>query len=83
MSAGVNSTRGEEESRRPRPAGVDRASRSCLIAIIIASLAFVKDLFLVVVAVAMVVGLWEMGRALGDQRHLDAGHPDGGRLRSA
>jgi len=35
-----------------------------LIAIIIASLAFVKDLFLIVVAIAMIVGLWEMGRAL-------------------
>lgn len=35
-----------------------------LIAIIIASLVFYKDLFLVVVAVAMIVALWEMGRAL-------------------
>jgi phosphatidate cytidylyltransferase len=35
-----------------------------LIAIIIASLAFVQDLFLIVVAAAMVVGLWEMARAL-------------------
>jgi phosphatidate cytidylyltransferase len=35
-----------------------------LIAIIIASLVFIKDLFLVVVAVAMLVALWEMGRAL-------------------
>ena len=35
-----------------------------LIAIIVASLVFVKDLFLVVVAAAMIVALWEMGRAL-------------------
>ena len=36
-----------------------------LIALILASLAFVKDLFLIVVAGAVVVALWELGRALG------------------
>src|SRR4051812_24113003 len=35
-----------------------------LIAIIVVSLAFVEALFLVVVAAAMIVGLWEIGRAL-------------------
>jgi phosphatidate cytidylyltransferase len=35
-----------------------------LVALIVVSLAFVKDLFLVVVAGAILVGLWELGRAL-------------------
>ncbi len=35
-----------------------------LIAVIVASLAFYKDLFIIVVAVAMLVGLWELGSAL-------------------
>jgi len=35
-----------------------------LVAIIIASLMFYKDLFLLVVAAAILVALWELGRAL-------------------
>ncbi len=35
-----------------------------LIALIVGSLAFVKDLFLVLVSAAIVVALWELGRAL-------------------
>jgi phosphatidate cytidylyltransferase len=35
-----------------------------LIALIVGSLAFVKDLFLIVVCAAMAVALWEMGKAL-------------------
>ncbi len=38
-----------------------------LVAVIVASLAFVKALFLVVVAAAILVALWEMGRALAHQ----------------
>ncbi|MBA2773948.1 MAG: phosphatidate cytidylyltransferase [Nocardioidaceae bacterium] len=62
-----------------RPAPVDQPSRAgrdlpaaiavavVLIAVIIASLAFVRDLFLLVVAAAILLGLWEMGKALAHQ----------------
>lgn len=55
------------------PANTSRAGRdlsaalgvaAVLAVVIIASLAFVKDLFLVVVIAAILVGLWELGRAL-------------------
>ncbi|HEU0127097.1 MAG TPA: phosphatidate cytidylyltransferase, partial [Pseudonocardiaceae bacterium] len=36
-----------------------------LVGLIVASLVFYKDLFLVVVAAAILVALWELGRALG------------------
>jgi phosphatidate cytidylyltransferase len=52
----------------PTPAGrdvpVSIAVAVVLIALIVASLAVVKDVFLVVVVSAILVGLWELGRAL-------------------
>jgi phosphatidate cytidylyltransferase len=59
----------------PKPEKVSRAGRNlpasiavalALIALIVVSLAFVKDAFVVVVAAAMVVALWELGRALAN-----------------
>ncbi len=62
-----------------RPAPVAQPSRAgrdlpaaiavavALIAVIVASLAFVRDLFLLVVAAAILLGLWEMGKALATQ----------------
>lgn len=38
-----------------------------LIAVVVASLAFVRDLFLLVVAAAILLGLWEMSKALAHQ----------------
>lgn len=57
----------------PRPDRVNRAGRDLpsaiavsvlLIAVMVASLLFVKDLFLVVVGAAILVGLWELSKAL-------------------
>jgi phosphatidate cytidylyltransferase len=54
--------------RRPGRAGRDLpasiAVAVALIVLILLSLAFVKDLFLVVVTAAILVSLWELGRAL-------------------
>jgi phosphatidate cytidylyltransferase len=47
---------------RDLPAAISVAA--VLIVLIVASLAFVKDLFLVVVCAAILVALWELGRAL-------------------
>jgi phosphatidate cytidylyltransferase len=52
------------KSRAGRDVPVSIAVALALIAIIVVSLAFLKALFLIVVAAAMVVALWEMGRAL-------------------
>jgi len=52
------------KSRAGRNLPASIAVAIVLIAIIVASLAFVEDLFLVVVAAAMLVALWEIGRAL-------------------
>src|SRR5215218_2957323 len=52
------------KSRAGRDVPMSIAVAIALIAVIVASLAFVKDLFLVVVVVAIVIGLWEMRRAL-------------------
>ncbi len=54
----------EKKSRAGRDLPASIAVAIGLIALIIASLAFVKDLFLVVVAGAMIIALWELGRAL-------------------
>ena len=54
----------EKKSRAGRNLPASIAVAIGLIALIIVSLAFVKDLFLVLVAAAMVVALWELGRAL-------------------
>lgn len=53
-----------KKSRAGRNLPASIAVAIVLIAIIVASLAFVEDLFLVVVAAAMLVALWELGRAL-------------------
>lgn len=53
-----------KKNRAGRDVPMSIAVALVLIAIIVASLAFWKDAFLVVVAVAMIIGLWEMGRAL-------------------
>ncbi|MGI8994867.1 MAG: phosphatidate cytidylyltransferase [Nocardioidaceae bacterium] len=50
---------------RDLPAAI--AVAAGLIALVVASLAFVKDLFLLVVAGAILIGLWEMGKALAHQ----------------
>lgn len=52
------------KSRAGRDLPASIAVAVALIALVVVSLAFVKDLFLVVVAAAMVLALWEMGRAL-------------------
>lgn len=54
----------EKKSRAGRDLPAAIVVAVVLVAIIIASLAFFKDLFLVVVAAAIVVALWEMGKAL-------------------
>ncbi len=54
-------------SRAGRDLPAATAVAVTLIAVIVASLAFVKDVFLVVVAVAILVALWEMARALAHQ----------------
>jgi phosphatidate cytidylyltransferase len=54
----------EKKSRAGRDLPASIAVAIGLIALIVVSLAFVKDLFLIVVAGAMVVALWELGRAL-------------------
>ncbi len=54
----------EKSSRAGRDLPASIAVAIGLIAVIIASLAFVKDVFLVVVAGAMIIALWELGRAL-------------------
>ncbi len=54
----------EKQSRAGRDIPASIAVAIGLIAIIIASLAFYKDVFLLVVAAAIVVALWEMARAL-------------------
>jgi phosphatidate cytidylyltransferase len=52
-------------SRAGRDVPVSIAVAVVLIALIVVSLAVVKDLFLVVVVAAILVGLWELARALG------------------
>jgi phosphatidate cytidylyltransferase len=52
------------KSRAGRDVPISIAVGLVLIVVIVASLAFFKDLFLIVVAVAIVIALWEMGRAL-------------------
>jgi phosphatidate cytidylyltransferase len=60
----VESTPEVKKSRAGRDLPASVGVAVVLIGVIVVSLAFVKDLFLVVVAAAMLVGLWEMGRAL-------------------
>jgi phosphatidate cytidylyltransferase len=60
----VESSPEEKKSRAGRDVPVSIAVAVGLIAVIVASLAFFKDLFLVVVAAAILIALWEMGRAL-------------------
>ncbi|HSS67289.1 MAG TPA: phosphatidate cytidylyltransferase [Nocardioidaceae bacterium] len=50
-------------SRAGRDVPVSIAVAIVLIALIVASLAFVKDLFLIVVVAAILIGLWELARA--------------------
>lgn len=52
------------KSRAGRDVPVSILVAIVLIALIVGSLAFVQDLFLVVVGAAMLVALWELGRAL-------------------
>jgi phosphatidate cytidylyltransferase len=52
------------KSRAGRDVPVSIAVALVLVTIVVASLAFVKAAFLVVVAAAMIIGLWEIGRAL-------------------
>ncbi|MEJ7690091.1 MAG: phosphatidate cytidylyltransferase [Nocardioidaceae bacterium] len=56
---------------RPSRAGRDLPAAVAvavgLIAVVVASLAFVRDLFLLVVAAAILLGLWEMSKALAHQ----------------
>ena len=54
----------EKVSRAGRNLPASIAVAIGLIALIVVSLAFVKDLFVIVVAGAMLVALWELGRAL-------------------
>ena len=54
----------EKKSRAGRDLPASIAVALGLIALIVVSLAFVEDLFLIVVGGAMVVALWELGRAL-------------------
>ncbi len=54
----------EKNSRAGRDLPAAIAVAVALIAVIVASLAFYKDLFIIVVALAMLVGLWELGTAL-------------------
>jgi phosphatidate cytidylyltransferase len=51
-------------SRAGRDVPVSIAVAVVLIALIVVSLAIVKDLFLIVVVAAILTGLWELGRAL-------------------
>jgi phosphatidate cytidylyltransferase len=60
----VESTTPAPTSRAGRDVPVSIAVAIVLIALIIASLAIVKDLFLVVVVAAILLGLWELARAL-------------------
>jgi phosphatidate cytidylyltransferase len=53
-----------KKSRAGRDLPAAIATGVVLVGLIVASLAFVKDLFLVVVGAAIVVALWEMGKAL-------------------
>jgi phosphatidate cytidylyltransferase len=60
----VESTSPAPASRAGRDVPVSIAVALVLIALIVASLAVVKDLFLIVVVAAILAGLWEMARAL-------------------
>ena len=60
----VESTTPAPTSQAGRDVPVSIAVAIVLIGLIVASLAIVKDLFLVVVVAAILVGLWELARAL-------------------
>jgi phosphatidate cytidylyltransferase len=63
--AGVAAVPAKRPSRAGRDLSASIAVSVALIALIIASLVFVKDLFLVVVVAASLVAVWELSSALG------------------
>jgi phosphatidate cytidylyltransferase len=60
----VESTPEVKKSRAGRDVPVSIAVAIGLILLVVVSLAFVEDLFMIVVGAAMLVALWELGRAL-------------------
>ncbi len=63
----VDPVRAQRTSRAGRNVPVAVAVAVALIGLVIASLVFYKDLFLVVVSAAILVALWELGRALASR----------------